>query len=57
MQGPWKAAEAWHCERPGKAIGEGIASITIDGQVLKDFYKEVDVWHHEQSLWEAIDEA
>ena len=29
-----RAAEAWHCERPWKAIGEGAASVAIDSSVL-----------------------
>ena len=35
MKGSRKAAEARHCERPWKAIGEGIASVAIDGPGLK----------------------
>jgi hypothetical protein len=34
-KGSWEAAEVCHCERPGKAIGEGAASVTIDGPGLK----------------------
>ena len=30
-----RAAEAWHCERPWKAIGEGTASVEVDGPGLK----------------------
>ena len=30
-----RAAEAWHCERPWKAIGESPASVAIDGPGLK----------------------
>ena len=30
MKGSHKAAEAWHCERLWKAIGEGAASVAID---------------------------
>ena len=30
-----RAAEAWHCERPWKAIGEGANSGEIDVPVLK----------------------
>ena len=30
-----RAAEAWHCERPWKAIGEGAASVAIEGPGLK----------------------
>ena len=30
-----RAAEAWHCERPWKAIGESPASVAIDSPGLK----------------------
>jgi len=30
MKGSWKAAEARYCERRGKAIGEGTASVVDD---------------------------
>ena len=30
-----RAAEAWHCERPWKAIGESAASVAIDGPGMK----------------------
>ena len=35
MKGSRKAAEAQHCERPWKAIGEGAASVAIEGPGLK----------------------
>ena len=35
MKGSRKTAEAQHCERPWKAIGEGAASVAIDGPGLK----------------------
>jgi hypothetical protein len=35
MKGSCKAAETRHCERPGKAIGEGAASVAIDVSGLK----------------------
>jgi hypothetical protein len=35
MKGSPRAAEAWHCERPWKAIGEGAASVAIDGPGLR----------------------
>ena len=35
MKGSRRAAEARHCERPWKAIGEGAASVAIDGPGLK----------------------
>ena len=30
VKGSWKAAEACHCERPRKDIGEGAASVAVD---------------------------
>ena len=30
MKGSCRTAEAWHCERPWKAIGEGAASLAVD---------------------------
>ena len=44
------AAEAWHYERPGKAIGEVVASVAVDSPGLKESGKEVEVWHYEESL-------
>ena len=35
MKGSHRAAEARHCERPWKAIGEGAASVAIDSPGLK----------------------
>jgi hypothetical protein len=35
MKGSSRAAEPLHCERPWKAIGEGAASVAIDGPGLK----------------------
>ena len=35
MKGSCRAAEARHCERPWKAIGEGAASVAIEGPGLK----------------------
>ena len=35
LKGSNRAAEAWHCERPWKAIGEGAASVAIEGPGLK----------------------
>jgi hypothetical protein len=31
MKGSHRAAESWECERPWKVIGEGEASVAIDG--------------------------
>ena len=50
MKGSRRAAEAQHCERPWKAIGEGTASVAIDGPGLKGSCKGVETWHHEESL-------
>ena len=33
--GSWRTAEAWHYERPWKAIGESAASDAIDSSGLK----------------------
>jgi hypothetical protein len=35
MKGSRRAAEDWHCKRPWKSIGEGAASVAIDGLGLK----------------------
>jgi hypothetical protein len=48
MKGSCRAAEAWHCERPWKAFGEGAASVAIDVPGLKE--SVVEAWHHEESL-------
>jgi hypothetical protein len=50
MKGLRRAAEARHCEKPWKAIGEGAASVAIDDPGLKGSYKGVEAWHHEESL-------
>jgi hypothetical protein len=49
MKGLWRAAEAWHCERSGKATGEGAASVAVDGPGLKESCKETEACHHEES--------
>jgi hypothetical protein len=41
MKGSCRAAEVWHYERPWKAIGEGAASVAIDGPGLKESCKGV----------------
>jgi hypothetical protein len=46
---PWRVAKAWHCERPETAIGEGAASLAVDGSGLKGPCK-VEVWQNEGSL-------
>ena len=35
VQGSWRVAEAWPCERPGEAIGEGATSVLVEGLGLK----------------------
>ena len=50
MKMSWRTAEVWHCERSWKAIGEGVASVVIDGPGLKGSCKGVETWHHEESL-------
>jgi hypothetical protein len=35
VKGSWKAVEAWHCERPGKAIGKGAVLTAVDDPGLK----------------------
>jgi hypothetical protein len=37
-------------EGPWKAIGEGAASVAIDGPGLKGSCKGIEAWHHEESL-------
>ncbi|ERE63741.1 hypothetical protein H671_xg20669 [Cricetulus griseus] len=51
------SAEAWHCERSGKATGESEASVAVEGPGLKGACKEVEAWHHEESCEEAIGES
>ena len=48
--GSWRTAEAWHCERPGKAICEGVASVVVDGPELKGSCKEIEAWHYEEPV-------
>jgi len=45
-----RAAEAGYCERPWKDIGDSVSSVAIDDPELKGSYKEVEAWHHEESL-------
>jgi hypothetical protein len=50
MKGSRRAAEARHCKRLWKAIGEGAASVAVDSPGLKGSCKGVESWHHEESL-------
>ena len=43
MKGSHKAAEARHCERPWKAIGEGAASVAIEGPGLKGSWSVLEM--------------
>jgi hypothetical protein len=49
-KGSWRAAEAWYCERLWKTIGEGAASVEVDGPGLKKSCKEVKAWYYEERL-------
>lgn len=37
IKGSRRTAEAWPCERPGEAIGEGVASVVAATVGLKGF--------------------
>ena len=50
IKGSHRAAEAQHCDRPMKAIGEGAASVAIDGPGLKGPCKVAEAWYHEENL-------
>ena len=54
MKGSWRDAKVYHCERPGKATGDGIASVTVDGPGLKSLCKEVELWHHMAIAYERL---
>lgn len=45
MKGLWKAAKAWHSERPGEAVGKGAAPVAVEGPGLKGSRREVEVLH------------
>ena len=49
MKGSRKAAEARHCERPWKAIGEGAASVAIEGPGLKVSCSVLGCQYHEMT--------
>jgi hypothetical protein len=51
-----RAAEAQHCERPGKTIGEDAASVAAEDPELSGSYSEVQAWHHEKSPGKATGE-
>ena len=39
-----------------EAICEDAASVAVEGPGLKGSSKEVEAWHQEESLWEAVGE-
>jgi hypothetical protein len=41
MTWSWRAAEAWLCERPGEAIGEGAAGLAVKAPGLKGPWKKL----------------
>jgi len=49
MNVSWRTAEAWYCERPWKAIGEGAAPVAIDGSELKG----LEAWTMKKAIGEA----
>jgi hypothetical protein len=57
MRESYRVVEVWHCERPGKAIGEGAASAAVDDPGLKSSCKEFEARHHEWGLGVGIGEA
>ena len=46
----WKTAEAWHCKKQGKAMGEGAASLAVKVPGLKEPCKEFEAWHHKEPI-------
>jgi hypothetical protein len=50
MKASWRAAEAWHWERPEKATDGYAASVSVDSLGQKGSCKKVEAWHHEESL-------
>ena len=50
MKESHRAAEAWHSERPGKALVKMQLQFQFNVPSLKVSCKEVEAWHHEGSL-------
>jgi hypothetical protein len=50
MKESWRTAEDFHCERPGKATGDNIASVAVNGRRLKGSCKNVKTWQYKESL-------
>ena len=42
IKGSCRTAEAWHCERPRKAIGERTASVAVDSPGLRVHAKKLE---------------
>lgn len=45
IKGSRRAAEAWHCARPGEVTGEGASLVAGEGPELKGSCREVGAWH------------
>lgn len=53
-----RVTEVWHCEGPGEATGEGIASVALGAlKGLKGSRREVKAWHQEKNKGQAIGES
>lgn len=50
----WRAGEVWHWQQLGKPIGKSAASVDVDDPGLKGSSRQVEAWHHEERLGEAI---
>lgn len=48
----WRAAEAWHCERPEEAIGEGAALVAVEMEGLKGPRRVLRALLHQNSKTE-----
>lgn len=42
IRGSWRTADAWHFQRSGEAIGECIASVTVECLGLKRSWRKVE---------------
>lgn len=57
VKGSQRAAEAWHSERPGKAIGESAASVAVKTPGLKGSWRESEALHpkrQEEAIGEGV---
>lgn len=46
MMWSWRAAEIWHCGRPGEATGDGVDSVVLEAPGLNGSGRETETWHH-----------